>query len=79
MSQEEILEKLKQERIATAKELSELIGIGICAISKSLNRMLDYDVERIKIESKHTRNCYAWKIKGVKITKEEMEKLNEMP
>ena len=73
MSQEEVLEVLKKEKLLTAEEIAEMLNISVMAVRNSLNRMLDDDVERIIIHIKFSRMSYAWKLKGIKIPREKLE------
>lgn len=74
MSQEEVLEVLKEEKLATAEEIAKLIGISVIAVRYSLNKMLDEDVERIIIHKKYSMKSYAWKIINSKISEEKFKK-----
>ena len=74
MGQGEILKVLEKERLATSSELAEDIGLSRKAIQNSLNRMLNFDVERMIINVGYTKRSYVWKIKGDKIPKEKLNK-----
>ena len=74
MGQEDILRVLKKEKILTAKELAEELGVSYESIVKALNRMINNDVDRMIISNHYSSVSYAWKITGCKISKEKLEK-----
>ena len=74
MGQGEILKVLEKEKLATSSELAEDIGLSIRAVQNSLNRMLNFDVERIIINVGYTKRSYVWKIKGDKIPQKKLNK-----
>jgi len=64
MSQGEILDLLKKEKLLTAKEIAEELGISEESVRSSLKRMLNYDVEIVEIKTKKfARKSFAWKIR----------------
>jgi len=75
----DILKVLEKREIATTDELAEEIGINRRSISESLNSMLNFDVDRIIINVKNSKMSYVWIIKGRKISKEKLNKYNQLP
>jgi len=76
MGQEEVLDILRKEKIATAEEIAEKTGIDVSGVRNNLNKLQDLNVEKIIIHTRQARMSYAWKIKGTKIPKEKLEQYN---
>jgi len=79
MGQQEVLNVLKKEKLMTAREIAEILQIARGAVLNALNRMLDFDVEKIYIHLKRTRDskAFAWKIIGTEIPQELLKKYEQ--